>query len=176
MEPETVVTEPATVKEEGFYEPFANWLKVEVGECTEAVPLGGAALGKKWGTPDVIGIYRASTLDVVKFNPEIISAEIKVNSSDPITAFGQAIAYRLFSNQTYLVEPDTMADEDKDRIESLCILFGVGFVLFSPSEKMPVFSIRVRAQRFTPDMFYVNQFAKRLHEVRPELFGALFGH
>ncbi len=175
--PDTGEPSPApspTLKEEEFYEPFATWLKTELDECTEAVALGGTAMGKKWGTPDVIGIYRPSPRDIIQFTSEITSAEIKINPSDPITAFGQAIAYRLFSTQTYLVEPDTMADEDKARIESLCMLFGVGFVLFKPNPKNPQFSIRVRAQRFNPDMFFVNQFAQQLSKVREDLFNKLF--
>jgi hypothetical protein len=175
--PDTGEPSPApspSLREEDFYEPFAIWLKTELDECTEAVALGGAAMGKKWGTPDVVGIYKPSARDIIKFNSEITSAEIKINSSDPITAFGQAIAYRLFSTQTYLVEPDTMGDEDKARIESLCILFGVGFVLFKPNPKNPQFSIRVRAQRFNPDMFFVNQFAEQLFKVRGDLFAKLF--
>lgn len=163
-----------SMKEDTFYDPFATWLKTELGECTEAVTLGGSAMGKKWGTPDVVGIYKPSPRDLIKFNAEIISAEIKINSADPITAFGQVIAYRLFSAQVYLVEPNTMLDEDKDRIESLCILFGVGFVLFDLKPKDPKFTIRVRAQRFSPDMFYVNQFAERLYETRDDLFDKLF--
>ena len=167
-EPEPV--QSTTLKEEQFYEPFSIYLKGELGECNEAVPFGGAAMGKKWGTPDVIGIYRPVSGDIVKFLPEIISAEIKTNSSDPITAFGQVIAYRLFSTKTYLVEPDNMAVEDRDRIEALCMLFGVGLVSFKPNLKDPDFKIRVRAQKFNPDMFYVNAFLKQLDKVRRDLF------
>mgnify|MGYP001599457475 CR=1 FL=1 len=171
------VVPPATsqnIREEDFYESFANWLKAELGECTEAVALGGSAMGKKWGTPDVIGIYRPSTRDLIKLNAEITSAEIKINPALPIEAFGQSIAYRLFSAQVYLVEPNTMLEEDKDRIEALCMLFGVGFVLFDLKPKAPDFRIRVRAQRFSPDMFYVNQFAERLFDTREDLFNQLF--
>jgi hypothetical protein len=42
------------------------------------------------------------------------------------------------------------------------VLFGVGLVLFDVDKTNPRFSIRVRAQRFSPDMFYVNEFAERL--------------
>jgi len=158
-----------TLKEEQFYEPFSMWLKTE-GECNEAVPFGGAAMGKKWGTPDVIGIYKPVSRDIIKFSAEIVSAEIKSNSSDPITAFGQAIAYRLFSSKTYLVEPNNMAEEDRDRIEALCMLFGVGLVYFKPDPKDPDFKIRLQAQRFNPDMFFVNEFLRLLDKVKPDLF------
>ena len=54
---EIIEKPPLTLQEEDFYEPFADWLKVDLGECSEAVALGGNYLGKKWGTPDVIGVY-----------------------------------------------------------------------------------------------------------------------
>lgn len=161
-------------REEDYYEPFAGWLKNDLGECTEAVALGGNSLGKKWGTPDVIGVYKPSKRDMVQFQPEIISAEIKIDSRDTITAFGQAVAYRLFSSKVYLVEPSTIAPEDLDRIESLCILFGIGLILFSLDLSNPNFIIRVRAQRFNPDMFYTNELADRLFETNKELFEKLF--
>lgn len=165
---------PPTLREEDFYEPFANWLKDELGECSEAVALGANYLGKKWGTPDVIGIYKPSTRDVIKFQPEVISAEIKINPSEPITAFGQAIAYRLFSSKVYLVEPSSLIPEDQDRLEALCILFGIGLILFDLNPLDPNFRIRVRAQRYSPDMFYVNEFADKLYNTRKDVFNTLF--
>ncbi len=162
------------VREEDFYSPFANWLKSDLGECSEAVALGGNQLGRKWGTPDVIGIYKPGKRAVIQFQAEIISAEIKINPSDPVTAFGQAIAYRLFSSKVYLAEPTTIAAEDQDRIEALCLLFGIGLILFEPDPKSPNFTIRVRAQRYNPDMFYVNQLAERLDDVNKYVFEKLF--
>jgi len=154
---------PPTLREEDFYESFANWLKGDLGECSEAVALGGNYLYKKWGTPDVIGVYKPETRNVIKFPTELISAEIKINPSDPITAFGQAIAYRLFSSKVYLVEPNSMIREDQARIEALCILFGIGLILLNLNPQNPNFSIRVRAQRYNPDMFYVNEFVDKLY-------------
>ncbi len=154
---------PPTLREEDFYESFANWLKGDLGECSEAVALGGNYLYKKWGTPDVIGVYKPETRNVIKFPAELISAEIKINPSDPITAFGQAVAYRLFSSKVYLVEPNSMIREDQARIEALCILFGIGLILLDLNPQNPNFSIRVRAQRYNPDMFYVNEFVDKLY-------------
>ncbi len=162
-------------REEDFYEPFANWLRDELGECSEAVALGANYLGKKWGTPDVVGIYKPSIKDVIRFTAEIISAEIKINPSEPITAFGQAVAYRLFSSKVYLVEPSSMIPEDQDRVEALCILFGVGLILFDLDPKNPNFRIRVRAQRYNPDMFYVNEFVDKLYSVKKDVFNKLLG-
>lgn len=171
---EIIEKPPPMLQEVDFYEPFANWLKSDLGECSEAIALGGNYLGKKWGTPDVIGIYKPSTRDVIKFQTEIISAEIKINPSEPVTAFGQAIAYRLFSSKVYLVEPSSMIPEDQDRIEALCILFGVGLILFDLNPESPNFRIRVRAQRYNPDMFYVNEFADKLFNARKDVFNKLF--
>ena len=58
---------------------------------------------------------------------------------------------------------------------ALCMLFGVGLILFELNTENPNFQIRMRAQRFSPDMFYVNEFADRLRLHNPELFEELFG-
>jgi hypothetical protein len=164
----------SAVHEEDFYQPLADWLKDDLGEVTEAASLGGAAMGKKWGTPDVVGVYKPEASDLIKFQAEIVSAEVKIDPQQPVVAFGQAIAYRLFSAKTYIAMPNSMGEEDKDRLESLCMLFGVGLALFDLDPKNPDFTIRVRAQRFSPDMFYVNQFAERLNAANHELFRRLF--
>jgi hypothetical protein len=131
-------------------------------------------LRSKWGTPDVVGIYKPLASDLVKFPIEIVSAEIKIDPQAPVVAFGQSAAYRLFSTKTYIAMPKTLAEQDQDRLESLCILFGGGLVLFDLDKDAPEFSIRVRAQRFYPDMFYVNEFAERLKLHDSEVFEKLF--
>ena len=166
--------ESPTIKEEDFYEPFAEWLKSDLDEATDAAGLGGAAMGKKWGTPDVVGVYKPLASNLIKFDIEILSAEIKIDPSQPVVAFGQAIAYRLFSTKTYIAMPTSMTLEDQSRLEALCMLFGVGLVLFDAVPDKPAFQIRVRAQKFTPDMFYVNEFAERLKELDPVKFEQLF--
>lgn len=168
-------TRTPRVSEEEFYELFADYLQNDLEECTKALPLGGSGMRTKWGTPDVIGVYRPLKRDLVQFTPEIVAAEIKVDANQPVLAFGQAVAYRLFASRVYVVEPVTISPEDLSRLEALCMLFGVGLVLFDINPKEPGFSIRMRAQRFLPDMFYVNQFAERLKENDPDAFDALFG-
>jgi len=163
-----------TFEEDDFYEPFAEWLKNDLDEATDAAALGGAAMGKKWGTPDVVGVYKPLASNLIKFPIEIVSAEMKIDPGQPVVAFGQAIAYRLFSTKTYIAMPTSMTLEDQSRLEALCMLFGVGFVLFEPIPDKPNFQIRVRAQKFTPDMFYVNEFAERLKEFDPVKFEELF--
>ena len=51
----------------------------------------------------------------------------------------------------------------------------VGLVIFDLNKDAPQFSIRVRAQRFSPDMFYVNEFADRLKHNDAATFEELFG-
>jgi hypothetical protein len=97
-----------------------------------------------------------------------------VNPGEAITAFGQAVAYRLFSAKTYIAIANSILQDDLSRLESLCMLFGVGLVLFDLNPKTPNYQIRVRAQRFPADMFYVNELADRLRMQEPETFEKLF--
>jgi hypothetical protein len=166
--------EPTPFDEGDFYESFADWLRNDLDEVTDAAALGGCAMGKKWGTPDVVGIYKPLASNLIKFPAEIVSAEIKTDPGQPVVAFGQAIAYRLFSTKTYIVMPTSMTVADLSRLEALCMLFGVGLVLFKLDTKNPAFDIRVRAQKFNPDMFYVNEFAERLKEFDVDKFEHLF--
>lgn len=168
------VVMPPKLKEEDFYEPFADWLRNDLDEVTVAVPFGGSGLKTKWGTPDVIGVYKPLASHLIKFPMEIVSAEIKIDPQQTVVAFGQAVAYRLFSAKTYMAMPASMSLDDQSRLEALCMLFGVGLVLFDTKVDAPNFSIRVRAQRFSPDMFYVNELAERLKDHDTEMFEKLF--
>ncbi len=165
---------PKQFRESEFYDAVAEWLRDDINEVTEAVALGGATLGGKWGTPDIVGVYRPTAADIVKFQLEIVSVEVKIDARQPIVAFGQAISYRLFSAKTYIAMP-RMNEADKERLEALCLLFGVGLVLFDLDIAAPAFEIRVRAQRHVPDMFYVNTFAEQLKQSARATFNALFG-
>ena len=119
---EQIATTGEKVKESDFYEPFAQWLKNDLDEVTKVASLGGAGLKSKWGTPDVVGIYKPLASNLIKFPLEIISAEIKIDPLAPVVAFGQAVAYRLFSTKTYIAMPSTLTEEDQSRLESLCML------------------------------------------------------
>jgi hypothetical protein len=157
--------DPVKVKEEDFYAHFAEYLTQDLEECTKCIPLGGCSFKDKWGTPDVIGIRKARESDIIKFPTEIISAEIKTDTSSLITAFGQACSYRLFSHRSYIVIPKSASPDDLARLESLCITCGLGLVLFdSQNASNPNFSIRVRAMRTEPDMFYVNRNLKIIED------------
>ncbi len=162
-------------KEEDFYETFAEYMIEELGECTRAVALGGNMFQDKWSTPDVIGVYKFSELDPIRPPPEIISAEIKsaTDTQSLITAFGQACSYRLFSHKVYMVIPKQAGNEALSRLESLCMLFGIGLVVFNAENpEKPEFQIRTRAQKSEPDYFYLNYYLSRLpSEKKRELFG-----
>ncbi|MBI3420834.1 MAG: hypothetical protein HY006_02115 [Candidatus Sungbacteria bacterium] len=141
-----------------FYQPFADYL-VNGEECTKAKVLGGNRLGLRWSTPDVLGINKSEEFDAVKHWIEIVSAEIKLqtDSQSLITAFGQACAYRLFSHKVYIVVPETSSFQDIDRIESLCLIFGIGLILFNPQNPdVGTFNRKVWAMKHEPDFSYVN--------------------
>jgi hypothetical protein len=163
------ITSP--VKEEAFYKSFANYLVEDLQDCTNAIPLGGNFLKDKWGTPDVIGVYKFSQIDPIKPPPEIVTAEIKVDNTQIITAFGQACAYKIFSHKVYLVIPNN--SKDIPRVESLCLRFQLGLVLFNASDpENPSYEIRTRAIKGEPDYYYLNEYLKRLpREHIRKLFG-----
>ncbi|MBM4068621.1 MAG: hypothetical protein FJ271_06700 [Planctomycetes bacterium] len=79
------------------------------------------------------------------------------------------------SAKSYVVMPKSISEEDYSRLEALCMLFGIGLVLFELNPEEPAFQIRVRAQRYLPDMFYVNEFAERIYQIMPAMFNQLFG-
>lgn len=156
------------IKEEDFYVPFVDWLKNEIEDVTHAIPLGGNVFKDKWGTPDVIGKKESRRSDVIKGPTEIVSAEIKTDTTQLITAFGQVCAYKLFSHKAYLVVPKQAADEEVSRLDSLCQIFGIGLVTFDATKPSnPDFRIRVRPSRHEPDLFYTNKYMVRIEK---ELF------
>ncbi|HET6303978.1 MAG TPA: hypothetical protein VFG80_04290 [Myxococcota bacterium] len=145
-------------REVDFYQPFADYVVNDLEECTRAIPLGGNRFGSKWGTPDVFGILRSRESDIFKTPLEVVVAEVKIDTSQLITAFGQACAYKLFAHRSYLVVPRDSQPEDVARLDALCVIFGIGLILFdSGSPQAPDFEIRVRAAKHEPDSFYVNQ-------------------
>lgn len=156
------------VREEDFYQPFADYLVEELEECTKAIVLGGSKFKDKWGTPDVLGIRKPRESDIIRPATEIVSAELKIDTKDLVTAFGQACSYKLFSHKSYLVIPKRSPEEEKSRIEALSLIFGIGLIwLDVATNKAPEFEIRVRPIKQEPDMFYVNKYMKL---VENELF------
>lgn len=159
------------ITEEDFYQPFANYLVNDLEECTKAISLGGNRFQDRWGTPDVIGTYRILGFGNIQPPIEIISGEIKIDSNQLITAFGQACAYKIFSHKVYLVIPKEARSFDVKRIESLCLKFGIGLILFDKNNRdNPNFEILARAVKSEPDYFYVNKYLRILETEAKELF------
>ena len=156
------------IKEEDFYEPFSNWLQNDIEDVTHSIPLGGNRFKDKWGTPDVIGKKESKRSDIIQAPVEIVSAEIKTETNQLITAFGQACAYKLFSHKCYLVIPKQSSQDEVARLDSLCQLFGIGLVLFNvENPNTPDFTIRVRPNKHEPDFFYTNKYMSKIEK---ELF------
>lgn len=168
---ETPESEPLT--EQDFYASFAEWLE-ENDEATIASALGGSSLGGKWGTPDVIGVLKPRAQDIFKFGPQIVTAEIKAVTNQPVVAFGQAVAYRLFSHKSYIVVPKQTSSDDMNRLTSLCSIHGVGLVTFTLDREQPDYTVIVLPTIAAPDMFYVNSMLERLKSSEPALLNRLF--
>lgn len=159
--------------ESDFYASFATWL-VENDEANEAEALGGSLLRGKWGTPDIIGVVRPRANDIIKFPTQIVTAEVKIDPVQTVTAIGQALAYRLFSHKTFVVLPRTITEDDLGRLKALCSIHGLGLVLFDLVKDDPNFGLVVAATAEEPDMFYTNQMARRLCEIAPSLSNRFF--
>ena len=155
-------------RESDFYASFAEWMERDLEEVTKAVPLGGKELGGKWGTPDVIGKKEGVKSDIFPVQMEMISAEIKTNHGQLVTAFGQACAYCLFSHRSYVVVPQDAPEDELDKLKSLCQVFGIGLVVFNAGDpKRPDYSLVLRARLQEPDYRYLNERAK---DVEDKLF------
>lgn len=174
VEVETASHAKVTLVESDFYPSFAQWLIDVAEEVNEAVVLGGSILKGKWGTPDVIGVLKPRAQDLLKFEPQIVSAEIKIDPGQPVVAFGQAVAYRLFSHKSYIVVPNTTSEDDIGRLKALCTIHGVGLATFTLDKAAPDYTTHVLPAQASPDMFYANQMLRRLLEADPKLFNKLF--
>jgi len=147
------------IAESDFYIPFSDWLKNDLEEVTQAIALGKNKFRDKWGTPDVIGKRESRRSDVIKAPTEIVTAEIKADTMQLVTAFGQACAYLLFSHRTYLVIPKQSNDDEIARLDSLCELIGIGLVQFDNTNPLaPDFRLTVRARKHEPDLFFTNKY------------------
>jgi len=165
------VIEPSAlpkIREEVFYPLFAGWLKNELEDVTHAIALGGNMFKDRWGTPDVIGLAESRRSDVIKGPTSIVSAEIKVDTNGLVTGFGQACAYKLFSHKSYLAIPQETSPDELARLDSLCLIFGIGLVTFNAKNPAaPDFKLIVRALKHEPDLFYTNRYVAH---VEKELF------
>jgi hypothetical protein len=51
-----------------------------------AIPLGGNRFGSKWGTPAIFGIFKSRESDIVRNPLAVVAAEVKIDTSQLITA------------------------------------------------------------------------------------------
>lgn len=166
--PAVVAPPVAKVGEDQFYKPLMDWLLAE-GICTKAVVLGGNKWGGKWGTPDVVGLATSKKKDLIKRPEEIVTAELKIEPTQLVTAFGQACSYGLFSHRTYVVVPIGSDPEDLANLKLLCTRYGVGMVVFDhASVKNPNFDEWVAARLLEPEYEQLNDRVSRLSD--SELF------
>ncbi|QRF74639.1 hypothetical protein Thermo_00124 [Thermoplasmatales archaeon] len=152
-------------REEEFYEQFANFLRDDLTECTVAKPYGNSRIQHKWSTPDVVGYYRVSITSSFPKDPELVAGELKVDTGYDtlITAFGQAASYLLFSHRSYIAVPEDSDANGLEALENLCILFGIGLLLFDNKDPNEVeFRIRNRAQRHEPNIVYFNDYGVKI--------------
>lgn len=122
----------------------------------------------------MIGVLKPRAQDIFKFEPQIITAEIKAVPNQPVVAFGQAVAYRLFSHKSYIVVPNTTNGDDMSRLKSLCSIHGVGLVTFTLDKDNPDYSVIILPVNASPDVFYVNNVLDRLKSTEPRLLNKLF--
>ena len=147
-----------------LYRQVAVWL-LDKDECTQAIPLGGKTLGSKWTTPDVIGMYESEQQDLVRSATEVTTAEIKTRPSwsELVTGFGQACSYKLFSHRAWLFVPDQVQEDDMDRLETLCGIFGIGLAKLSIRDSSGIHIERkLRPEKHEPDLYYVNRYLEKV--------------
>ena len=162
-----------TLTQQDFYASFAKWL-VENDGATMAEALGGSSLGGKWGTPDVLGVMKPRAQDIFRFEPQSIATEIKATPSQPVVAFVQAVASRLFSHKSYIVVPRTTSSDDLSRLKSLCSIHGVGPITFLLNKGAPDYLVVILPALASPDMFHVNTMLERPKSSEPKLLNKLF--
>ena len=90
----------------------------------------------------MIGVLKPRAQGIFKFEPQIVTAAIKAVPNQPVVAFGQAVAYPLFSHKSYIVVPRLTTSDDMNRLTSLCSLHGVGLVTFTLNKEQPDYSVR----------------------------------
>lgn len=168
------LTSAQSAAEERLYEPFAEFLVDTLEECVRAFPVGKMRGNGKWGNPDVIGVNRPLATHSINFPYEIVCAEIKADASEFVTAFGQAVAYRLFSHRCYLVIPRPTNRDDTDKLVTQCDSLGIGLVFVTPESNPIAFDEKVRARSNIPDVYYMNQLAEALKKYAPDVFNEIF--
>ncbi len=123
---------------------------------TYAVGGGGKIVGKKGGTPDILGVIRANSDAVYRPILELIAVEIKKEGYSPVEALGQAMAYKLFAHRTWLILPDD-DHADIERIQGIAITANVGLISFLRKSEGLDFTTLNRPISGRPDLNEVNE-------------------
>lgn len=138
-------------KEKPFYDPLVDFL-LDKEECEYSSVLGNNRVPGFWNTPDVIGTKRSPRSHLIQYTTELISAEVKYadKQREIITGFGQAVAYKLFSNKVYLVIPSVALEA---RVIELCMNESIGLIKYdrtNPSKPRMDFVLRAPFCRPNP--------------------------
>lgn len=156
---------PRQYEEAKIYEPLRQFLLQEE-ICNNAIISGSFRFNGKWGNPDVFGVFKPLASQFYKFQPEYVAAEIKDANANLVEAFGQAVAYQLFTHRSYLVVPESETTktrkDDLDRIDTLCEMVGIGLILFKIDGETYSFRQEVRAKKSAPDAYFLNSFLNEL--------------
>lgn len=159
-------------REEALYEPVREFFLANES-ATRIEVLGGKLLSKRWGNPDLFGVTRPLPSSAYKFAEEFVAVEVKRDTRDLVTAFGQAAAYLLFAHRSYLVVPEAKS-EDFSRVDALCERMGIGLVTFSEPEKETYsFSELLRPRRAEPDFYYLDEYLQRMRKDHVDAFNAI---
>ena len=120
-------------------------------------------------------VYGKMTLVTRAFQP-IVRARVEDRAREvrAFSSFPDQDLRRVEELSVMVAFPDQQEDYNYLRLRTLCELFGVGLVTFELSPSAPHFQDLARAQRFSPDMFYVNEFAQRLSKSDKSKFEILF--
>ena len=160
-------------REETLYEPVKEFFLTNES-ATRIEILGGKLLSKRWGNPDLFGVTRPLPSSAYKFAEEFVAVEVKRDTKDLVTAFGQAAAYLLFAHRSYLVVPDAKT-EDFSRVDALCERMGIGLVTFSENGGGGRYSFSeiLRPRRAEPDSYYLDEYLQRMRYDHVDAFNAI---
>lgn len=163
------------IKESDFYDPFAEFLVTDQ-VCTVAASIGGMIGGGRWGNPDVVGCIKPLPDYVVRFDPEIVTAEIKLatDREGVFKGFGQALSYQVFSHKVYLVLPKDVKGGLKNELSIRCDFHGLGLVWFDSKDKNTTWEVEFKPRKVNPDMIQLNEFAEKIKNYNSKIFRNLF--
>lgn len=137
-------------KDQGWLQHIVNQLAFQ----------GRRSTGGTWTRPDFVAIgYRRFdyTPGIVR---DIVTFEVKPSVCG-VEAIFETAAHSRVATKSYLaihVPDDDSLTIDLDRIESECVRFGVGLILFPDNVAYDGWQFRVEPNRQEPDPFNVDEF------------------